>query len=245
MWTIQSKLRDKIFGVFETELEALRYVVKRNLHVDRVYIDEREFLPFAIAHEGTVIDRVLTYADVLPAIEKFLEQKYNYLRGSYLPNEQGIDNDLEYCFEYNTVKLGEQELTIADVFKVHAIHEGENDGESWQWVFSIKDGRLIYLQAGCDYTGWDCQSWVDFCGIYDPSTNPDIYYHVVEQVTTGKKKLTAEEVHYQKSLENRVTYSLFAQTSDAMKFLVFRPKDGDNWYEDFTIEVHEPKYWSE
>ena len=32
--------------------------------------------------------------------------------------------------------------------------EGENDEENWEAAFILKDGRFVYMEAGCDYTGW-------------------------------------------------------------------------------------------
>lgn len=46
----------------------------------------------------------------------------------------------------------------ADVEEVRAYEEGENDGPDWLCVGKLKDGRWFCLSAGCDYTGWDCQS---------------------------------------------------------------------------------------
>lgn len=45
-----------------------------------------------------------------------------------------------------------------DVASIIAIEEGCNDGPSWLFVGTLKDGRLAYLEAGCDFTGWDCQA---------------------------------------------------------------------------------------
>lgn len=45
-----------------------------------------------------------------------------------------------------------------DVAEVIATSDGENDGANWVGVFRLKDGRFAFLSAGCDYTGWDCQS---------------------------------------------------------------------------------------
>lgn len=45
-----------------------------------------------------------------------------------------------------------------DVQSVHASVEGENDGPPWRMVGQLKDGRYFYLEACCDYTGWDCQA---------------------------------------------------------------------------------------
>ena len=47
------------------------------------------------------------------------------------------------------------EFTREDVEEVIGLHVGERDYESWCGVFKLKDGRFAYLEAGCDYTGWD------------------------------------------------------------------------------------------
>lgn len=56
---------------------------------------------------------------------------------------------------YNGDKSG---FTREDVATIYAVDEGENDGQNWVGVFRLKDGRFASLRAGCDYTGWDCQS---------------------------------------------------------------------------------------
>jgi hypothetical protein len=43
----------------------------------------------------------------------------------------------------------------ADVAHVYAAEEGENDGDQWIALMRLKDGRYAFLEAGCDYTGWD------------------------------------------------------------------------------------------
>lgn len=69
-----------------------------------------------------------------------------------MPTE--LDYDLQACLEHNP-----QEFTAEAVEKVLAVWEGQNDGDDWRWVLLLKDGRYAFLQGGCDYTGWDCQSW--------------------------------------------------------------------------------------
>ena len=74
-----------------------------------------------------------------------------------MPQDQrertGIDHDLFTCLKENP-----QPFTIDDIAKVLAVHEGANDGDDWRWVLSLNDGRFVFLQGWCDYTGWDCQS---------------------------------------------------------------------------------------
>lgn len=45
-----------------------------------------------------------------------------------------------------------------DVVEIIAIEDGENDGASWIGVFRLADGRFAFVDAGCDYTGWECQA---------------------------------------------------------------------------------------
>ena len=41
-----------------------------------------------------------------------------------------------------------------DLTEIIAVSEGENDGPDWLAVARHKDGRYVYVRAGCDYTGW-------------------------------------------------------------------------------------------
>lgn len=38
---------------------------------------------------------------------------------------------------------------------------GENDGAEWVWRVSFSGSRW-QVMGGCDYTGWDCQSWLEW-----------------------------------------------------------------------------------
>lgn len=49
-------------------------------------------------------------------------------------------------------------FTVQDVSEIIAIDEGENDEQDWIGLFRLKDGRYIFISAGCDFTGWDCQA---------------------------------------------------------------------------------------
>lgn len=46
----------------------------------------------------------------------------------------------------------------SDVAEIIAIEDGDRDGPQWIGVFKMRDGRYLFVEAGCDYTGWDCQS---------------------------------------------------------------------------------------
>lgn len=54
--------------------------------------------------------------------------------------------------------VNEDLFHIADVERIIDASVGENDGNDWLVVGLLKDGRWFYIQAGCDYTGWDCRS---------------------------------------------------------------------------------------
>jgi hypothetical protein len=45
-----------------------------------------------------------------------------------------------------------------DVREIAGLDLGEHDDRDWIVCGWLNDGRLFFLSAGCDYTGWDCQS---------------------------------------------------------------------------------------
>ncbi len=45
-----------------------------------------------------------------------------------------------------------------DISKVISSSDGCNDGPNWIALFQLHDERYLFLSAGCDYTGWDCQA---------------------------------------------------------------------------------------
>lgn len=50
---------------------------------------------------------------------------------------------------------------INDVAEVLAADPGANDKQSWMMAGRLKDGRYFFLDAWCDYTGWDCRAGGD------------------------------------------------------------------------------------
>jgi hypothetical protein len=65
-----------------------------------------------------------------------------------------VDWDLKQCIYHNDIGYG-----LEDIHKVLAVIEGSNDGPKWKWLVKLCDGRYALTIGGCDYTGWDCQSW--------------------------------------------------------------------------------------
>lgn len=83
----------------------------------------------------------------------------------------GVDYDLEACLEYNP----QEGYTVEDIQRVYAVWEGKHDYEdSWRWVLGLKDGRFLFLEGACDYTGWDCRSY----GISTFTDGPVLAAHV-------------------------------------------------------------------
>ena len=46
------------------------------------------------------------------------------------------------------------DFPVADVQKVIACRDGENDERNWVLIALLKDGRTGIVIAGCDYSGW-------------------------------------------------------------------------------------------
>ncbi len=63
--------------------------------------------------------------------------------------------DPQPCIGYTGSIAG---ASIEDVEEIIAYSNGENESAEWVGAFRLKDGRFLLLCAGCDYTGWDCQS---------------------------------------------------------------------------------------
>lgn len=72
-------------------------------------------------------------------------------------------DDLWYAIEYNTP----EKFSRDDVADIVVEVPGENDEFAWWWILQLKNGKYVLLAASCDYTGWDCQSWIDFEEVYD------------------------------------------------------------------------------
>lgn len=52
----------------------------------------------------------------------------------------------------------EKPFGIGHVREVYHAVNGENDEADWVCLGQLRDGRWFVLNAGCDYTGWDCQA---------------------------------------------------------------------------------------
>lgn len=62
--------------------------------------------------------------------------------------------DVSACEGFaGSIKIGDDEIKA-----VYRASEGANDERSWLCVGELRDGRWFYLEASCDYTGWDCQA---------------------------------------------------------------------------------------
>lgn len=51
------------------------------------------------------------------------------------------------------------QVAPSEIAATIAASEGENDESNWIAIVRLADGRLAFVDAGCDYTGWDCQAW--------------------------------------------------------------------------------------
>lgn len=61
--------------------------------------------------------------------------------------------DLYDCLTYN----GDDVLRVADLEGaiVELSLTGDSDGPDWHWVVRLATGAYVYVNGGCDYTGWD------------------------------------------------------------------------------------------
>lgn len=79
-------------------------------------------------------------------------QSYDW-RAAIEYNQQGFTPSKTEGFTGSIEPFG-----FDDIAEVIAASEGESDGADWLAVLRLQDNRLIFVAAGCDYTGWDCIS---------------------------------------------------------------------------------------
>lgn len=80
------------------------------------------------------------------------QQVKQLLRNELAHHDGGYD--LEAYLRYNR-----DIFEKSDIKNVLAQVPGHNDGADWYWIIELNDGRFLLTWAGCDNTGWDCQSW--------------------------------------------------------------------------------------
>lgn len=86
----------------------------------------------------------------LPGSDEW-EASYNV--GQQLDIEFPLQDAYDFVMmcEYNT----HPEFT--EIKYLWMVQEGEKDEEQWIWRVNTDNGNY-FVVAGCDYTGWDCQS---------------------------------------------------------------------------------------
>lgn len=55
-------------------------------------------------------------------------------------------------------KCSAETFWCEDVAAIFDSRPGEHDGAHWLIAGVLNDGRFFFIEAGCDYTGWGCQS---------------------------------------------------------------------------------------
>jgi len=139
---------------------------------------------------------VTLLADVSPIkVKGEIEMSYYGESSKEWREKTGVDYDLFSRLEYNP-----QKFTVDDIVRVLAVVEGENDGANWHWVILLTNKRVVYLTGGCDYTGWDCQSWASswfINGIPDLTEkcdNEKVVYMLRYQLRRGKETTWREKM---------------------------------------------------
>lgn len=71
--------------------------------------------------------------------------------------DPGESYDLRAAIEYNP-----GEVAFEDIGAILFELTGEHDGAGYHWIVGLRDGCFAYLEGGCDFTGWDCQSHLNY-----------------------------------------------------------------------------------
>lgn len=83
-------------------------------------------------------------------------------RGGWYSTWEGKEDSIPEAIRgsdwYEAFAYAPEGIDREDVSEVIACYDGCSDEENWIGVFKLKNGSYLYLSAGCDYTGWDCQA---------------------------------------------------------------------------------------
>lgn len=47
------------------------------------------------------------------------------------------------------------------IISLELVQMGSNDEFNWIWHIKLDDNTFYVVEGSCDFTGWDCQSWLD------------------------------------------------------------------------------------
>jgi hypothetical protein len=61
-------------------------------------------------------------------------------------------------------------IDVDAVAEILAMEDGVHDEADWIGLFKLKDGGVLFVESGCDYTGWDCRS-NGWAALYASRTN--------------------------------------------------------------------------
>lgn len=90
------------------------------------------------------------------------------------------DEDLKYGASCNGLSM-----RVDQIKNVLAQVPGAADSANWYWLCLMKNGRYGLFWGGCDYTGWDCQSNMD----YREGPSIKAVFALLTEVTTEQKSI--------------------------------------------------------
>jgi hypothetical protein len=74
------------------------------------------------------------------------------------PNQDA--SDFASACEYNDYGPAKE----LEIVGFQLLKQGIQDEEDWIWAVAFAGGANYLAIGGCDYTGWDCQSWLEWYG---------------------------------------------------------------------------------
>ena len=121
--------------------------------------------------EGPLRDKVTATAFPLIAIKGSESYANAYEKGKEWEKRwPGQDcSSLAYAIAYNGDSVPPEIASLVPE-EIVLLDEGENDERQWVWAITFTDSRyrgwwVVY--ASCDYTGWDCQSSMNWVRGYE------------------------------------------------------------------------------
>ena len=122
----------------------------------------------------------------------FENDKYEY-------SHQDVKDEMRYAIECNPHPQVNDFNSTVD--KIIACIPGANDEENWYWLVTDKTGDIWYISGGCDYTGWDCQSHLNYIKV-DTNQSPELQFEEYDYSNRPIRK------HFSSALVDSIAHNI-------------------------------------
>ena len=85
-----------------------------------------------------------------------------YVAGEFLETLFPGNDAYNFCAAIAENSHPYVDMDLPNIPGLLMLQQGEKDEQSWVWEVAFANGDVWTVTGGCDYTGWDCQSYLQW-----------------------------------------------------------------------------------